>query len=177
MELPALVSPHFWVICFLSCLSRSLGYWCFMAKQEGRQWSDLAIIQPAIIRECSVSVYASLGFYEWWLACVLLKTTCSLFFLKHKKKCRLLVVSFLKIFFFERFFIFKLKVFFFKPTARWAKDFLASPCVWCHCVFLRVKTVDADFILRSCSGSGYLGLVNWLNPFQSKRRPEEISQD
>lgn len=60
MELPALVSWHFWVICFLSCLSRSLGYWCFIAKQEGRQLSDLPIIQPVIIRECSVFVFQCL---------------------------------------------------------------------------------------------------------------------
>lgn len=115
MELPALVSWHFWVICFLSCLSRSLGYWCFIAKQEGRQLSDLPMIQPVVIRECSV-----------W-------TTCSLIFLKHEEN---IYDYLIKNKFLRDIFYFQIKSLFFKPTARWAKDFLASPCAWCHCVLL-----------------------------------------
>lgn len=90
-------------------------------------------------------------------------------FLKQNKMC----CACLQVFFSSRDLLFSKKIYsflknVFKSIARWTKDFLPSRCSVPVCVRLRVTTLDADFILRSGSGFGYLGLVNWLNPLPVK---------
>lgn len=130
MELPALVSWHFWVICFLSCLSRSLGYWCFIAKQEGRQLSDLPIIQPVIIKECSVFVFQCLyTLVRVSIVMTVLCVTVNNMFTYFSQAWRK---------FLERFFIFKWKAFFLSQLPGEQKTFSRAHArgaiVCCCCV-------------------------------------------